>query len=59
MVTQVRRAVKEGNYASVSEFFRNLIRTWQEDKVLNEINESRKEIKAGKGKVLTSLADIA
>mgnify|MGYP001575530246 CR=1 FL=1 len=48
-----------GNYASKSEFFRTLIRSWMETKVAKELEASRSELKAGKGKVLKSLADIA
>lgn len=55
MVKTVKTAVKTGNYASTSEFFRHLLRDWQESKLLNELNESRVEISTGKGKVLKSL----
>jgi len=55
MVKTVKSAVKSGNYASVSEFFRDLLRNWQASQLLNELNASRAEIKAGKGKVLKSL----
>ncbi len=58
MVKVVKRAVKDGHYMSTSEFFRDLIRDWQEEKLLNELNKSREEIKAGKGKVLRSLKDL-
>jgi Arc/MetJ-type ribon-helix-helix transcriptional regulator len=54
----VNREVKKGNYASKSEFFRALLREWQAGKLLVEINESRAEIKAGKGKVLDSLEGL-
>lgn len=55
MAKTVKTAVRTGDYASTSEFFRHLLRDWQEGKLLNELNESRMEITAGKGKVLNSL----
>ncbi|MBU1033085.1 MAG: ribbon-helix-helix domain-containing protein [Patescibacteria group bacterium] len=57
-VTAVKKAVKEGNFISTSEFFRSLLRDWQEGKLLNNLDESRRAIKAGKGKVLNSLKDL-
>ena len=58
MATIVKTAVKEGDYMSTSEFFRELLRDWQKGKLLNEINKSKKEIKHGKGKILNSLKDL-
>ncbi len=55
---EVEKAVKSGRYASKSEFFRDLIRLWQEQKLLDEIMESEKEFVEGKGKVLRSLKDL-
>jgi len=57
-VRDVKKAVKEGNYVSTSEFFRALLRDWQKGILLNELTRSRKEIKAGKGKTLRSLKDL-
>lgn len=57
-VKAVKKAVKEGNYATTSEFFRRLLRDWQEGKLLNELNESRQEIESGSGKILRSFKDI-
>ncbi len=57
-VKAVKKAVKEGNYATTSEFFRRLLRDWQEGKLLNELLESRKEIESGGGKVLRSLKNL-
>ncbi len=54
----VRSAVKSGHYASTSEFFRALLRDWQEGQLLVEIRESQKEIASGKGKKLTSFKDL-
>lgn len=58
MAKTVKRAVKTGSYSSISEFFRNLIRGWQEEEILNKLNESRIEIASGKGKELKSLKDL-
>ncbi|HBV58137.1 MAG TPA: hypothetical protein DEB73_02675 [Candidatus Magasanikbacteria bacterium] len=55
MAKTVKTAVKKGSYGSTSEFFRDLLRDWQEGKLLNELNESMVEISSGKGKVLRSL----
>lgn len=54
----VKSAVKTGSYSSTSEFFRQLLREWQEGKLLNEINESRREIASGRGKILKSLKTL-
>ena len=58
MAKIVKNAVKTGFYSSTSEFFRDLVRNWQKHKLLNELNESRLEIAAGKGKVLRSLKNL-
>mgnify|MGYP001590347255 CR=1 FL=1 len=58
MAKTVKTAVKRGSYTSTSEFFRDLLRDWQEGKLLGELNESRFEIASGKGKVLKSLKDL-
>lgn len=54
----VEKEVSTGKYASKSEFFRSLLRSWMEERVALELEESRKELKAGKGKVLTSLSEL-
>lgn len=50
--------VKRGNYASKSEFFRYLLRLWMEGKLAYDLNQSRNELKRGKGKILKSLSDL-
>lgn len=55
---EVEKAIKSGRYASKSEFFRDLIRLWKEEQLLQELRRSQKEIAAGKGKVLRSLKDL-
>jgi Arc/MetJ-type ribon-helix-helix transcriptional regulator len=58
MVSDVKAEVKKGKYSTVSEFFRNLIRDWQEEKILRELKASEAEFRAGKFKVLKSLKDL-
>ncbi len=58
MAKTVKTAVKTGSYSSTSEFFRDLLRDWQEGKLLTELNESRMELATGKGKVLSSLKNL-
>lgn len=57
-VKTIKKAVKDGNYISTSEFFRDLLRNWQESQLLSELNKSREEIKSGKGKTLKSLKSL-
>ena len=54
----VERTIKKDHYATKSEFFRDIIRMWLEGRILKELNESRKELSAGKGKRLNSLKDL-
>ena len=51
-------AVKEGNYSSVSEFFRDAIRVWENNQLVKELKESQIEARAGKVKLLRSLKDF-
>ena len=54
----VEKEIKRGKFASKSEFIRNLLRLWEERKLLDDLEKSRKEIKRGKGRALRSLADL-
>ena len=54
----VDQAVKEGNYASVSEFFRDAVRAWKEEQLYQSVLQSEKEFAQGKGKRLRSLKDL-
>jgi Arc/MetJ-type ribon-helix-helix transcriptional regulator len=54
----VDMAVKEGNYASVSEFFRDAMRAWENDRLIKELKESQRDARAGKIKLLRSLKDL-
>ncbi len=58
LAKELSDATKEGNFSSKSEFVRDLLRSWQERKLLAEIEASRREIASGKGKVLKSLRDL-
>jgi len=55
---EVEKAVKSGRYSSKSEFFRDLIRLWQDEQLLNDVRESEKEFAEGRGRVLRSLKDL-
>lgn len=55
----VEEVVKKGKYSTKSEFLRELIRERiAEEELLARVEKSRKEIKAGNGKVLKSLRDL-
>ncbi|MBI2113411.1 MAG: ribbon-helix-helix protein, CopG family [Candidatus Wildermuthbacteria bacterium] len=55
----VERLAKKGNYATKSEFLRELIRARvAEEDLVSRVEESRREIRAGKGRVLRSLRDL-
>lgn len=54
----VEGAVRDGGYATKSEFFRDAFRAWKERQVLIELEKSRQDILLGKGKVLRSLKDL-
>ena len=54
----VEKEVKRGSYASKSEFFRHLLRLWMEGKLAYDLDQSRNEIRKGKGKLLKSLGDL-
>lgn len=54
----VEKEVKVGNFASKSEFFRNLLRLWMEGRLAGELEKSREELVSGKGRLLRSLQDL-
>lgn len=58
MVEEVRNEVKKGGYASVSEYIRHIIRSYREERLYKNVQESVAQFKKGKGKVLTSLKDL-
>ena len=55
---KVDRMIKDYNYASSSEFFRDAIRALQDDKLIMDIMDSEREFASGKGKRLRSLKDL-
>ena len=56
---KVDSLVKKGKYSTKSEFVRDLIRAkLEEEDLWKSIRRSEAEFKAGKGKVLRSLADL-
>lgn len=55
---EVEYEVKTGGYASVSEFFRALIRDRKENILARDIEQSRNDFKTKKGRVLRSLKDL-
>lgn len=58
MAKSVDRIVKEENYATRSEFFRDLLRMWLEGRIMSELAESRRELSASKGQALKTLKDL-
>lgn len=54
----VEKEMRKGKFASKSEFFRNLLRLWEEGKLAEELEISHREIKSGKGRLLHSLVDL-
>lgn len=58
MKKQIEYEVKAGGYASVSEFFRTVIRERKENLILLEVEESRREFMSGHSKELHSLKDL-
>ena len=54
----VEEIIKKEKYATKSEFFRDLLRMRIEGEILQKLVESRKELAAGKGKLLKSLKDL-
>ena len=58
MKKEIERETKAGGYVSVSEFFRDVMRERKINSLLQDIEESRREIRAGKAKVLRSLKDL-
>ncbi len=54
----VDRMMKDYQYSSFSELFRDAIRALEDDKLVKDIMESEREFAAGKGKRLRSLRDL-
>ncbi len=58
LADEVRQEVKDGKFASTSEFFRHLLRLWNTEKLYRDLQQSEKDFKAGKYKVLKSFKDL-
>ncbi len=58
MTAAVEKNMKQGNFSSKSEFFRMLLRLWMEGKLAEELEESRRELRGGRGKLLKSLKSL-
>lgn len=58
LAKEVKKDVKEGGYASTSELFRDALMVWKRERFIVEVEQSRREIAAGKGKILRSLKDL-
>ncbi len=58
MKKEVDAYVKEGQYSSVSEFIRDMIRDWKRANLLRGLRQSQKEFREGKYKKLTSFKDL-
>jgi len=58
MKKEVDAYVKEGQYSSVSEFIRDMIRNWKRANLLKDLKQSQKDFENGKYKVLKSFKDL-
>lgn len=58
MAALINKEVSTGKYASKSEFFRDLFRSWAEIKLARELKESHDEMVRGKKTLLKSLKDL-
>jgi Arc/MetJ-type ribon-helix-helix transcriptional regulator len=58
MKKEVDAYVKEGQYSSVSEFFRDMLRNWQRNQTFKLLEKNQRDFERGKYKVLKSLKDL-
>ena len=58
LLKEVQKEVKKGDYASTSEFFRQLLRSYREAKLLAEVRASQREFAKGRGIRLKSVDDL-
>ena len=58
MARDVNREVKEGKFASTSEFFRHLLRLWNTEKLARDVAISRRQFAKGNYKILKSMKDL-
>jgi Arc/MetJ-type ribon-helix-helix transcriptional regulator len=57
-IKMIKEEAKQEGFVSVSEFIRHVIRAYNYKKLVRDVKQSRKEIAAGKGKVLKSFKDL-
>jgi len=58
LLKEVERGVKKGRFSTKSEFIRDLVRSWHEAHLAEELKKMDEDFKKGKGKVLRSLRDL-
>ena len=58
LAVEVKREVKDGKFASTSEFFRHLLRLWNTEKLYRDLQKSQKEFKKNNFKILKSFKDL-
>jgi Arc/MetJ-type ribon-helix-helix transcriptional regulator len=58
MVKIIKKDVKNGGFASNSEFIRHLLRLWNTKQLGHELKNDRKLFEAGEGMELGSLKDL-
>ena len=58
LANMVKKEVKKGSFASTSEFFRHLLRLWNEDKLSRTLKKSEHDFVNGNFKALKSLKDL-
>ncbi len=58
LAAEVKKEVKEGKFASTSEFFRHLLRLWNTEKLYRDVQTSKKQFERGDYKVLKSIRDL-
>ena len=58
MAKLVKKEVKEGGFASVSEFFRHVLRVWNTYKLAEQLKKDKKAFERGEGMVLKSFDDL-
>lgn len=54
----IQREAKLHSFANTSEFFRHMFRQWKKDHLSNDIKQGKRDLRAGKGKVLRSFKDL-
>ena len=58
MVKTIKKEVRQGKYASTSEFVRHLVRLWNTKQLAGELHGDMREFEAGKGRAIASLDEL-